>query len=79
MSGQELLRMGFTRVNFNYFLTDEDVDYILDAIEFVCQYGWMLLPHYKFDQDIGNWTNREESEQKQRAWLGEIDYSQGSM
>jgi selenocysteine lyase/cysteine desulfurase len=36
MSGQELLRMGFTRVNFNYFLTDEDVDYILDAIEFVC-------------------------------------------
>ena len=35
MSGQELLRMGFTRVNFNYFLTDEDVNYILDAIEFI--------------------------------------------
>jgi len=35
MSGQELLRMGFTRVNFNYFLTDEDVNYIVDAIEFV--------------------------------------------
>lgn len=71
--------MGFTRVNFNYFLTDDDVDYILDAIEFVCRYGWMFLPHYKFDQDIGNWVNREEQEQKQRSWLGEIDYSQGSM
>ena len=35
MSGQELQRMGFTRVNFNYFLTDEDVNYIVDAIEFV--------------------------------------------
>lgn len=67
--------MGFTRVNFNYFLTDEDVDYILDAIEFVCLYGWMFLPHYKFDQDIGDWVNRDESEQKQRSWLGEIDYS----
>jgi hypothetical protein len=32
MNGQELLRMGFTRVNFNYFLTESDIEYILDAI-----------------------------------------------
>ena len=39
----------------------------------------MMLPHYKFDQDVGNWINRDEYEQKQRSWLGEIDYSQGKM
>ena len=49
MSGQELLRMGFSRVNFNYFMTEEEVYYLLYAIEFICNYGWMLLPHYKFD------------------------------
>lgn len=79
MNGQELLRMGYTRVNFNYFMTPEDTEYILQAIEFICQYGWMFLPHYKFDQDLGYWINRDEVEQKQRSWLGEIDYSSGKM
>lgn len=60
MNGQELLRMGYTRVNFNYFMTPEDTEYILQAIEFICQYGWMFLPHYKFDQDLGYWINRED-------------------
>ena len=41
--------MGFTRVNFNYFFTMEDVNYICSAIEFVAEYGWLFLPHYKFD------------------------------
>ena len=41
--------MGFTRVNFNYFLSDEEVDYLVSAIEFVAEFGWMFLPHYKFD------------------------------
>jgi hypothetical protein len=44
--GNEVLRIGFTRINFNYFFNDADIDYILDAIEFIQNYGWMLLPHY---------------------------------
>lgn len=79
MNGQELLRMGFTRMNFAYFLKDEDIEYMLKAMEFVAEYGWMFLPHYKFDEDLGTWTNRDELEQKQRSWLGEIDYSEGFM
>lgn len=79
MSGNELLRIGFTRVNFNYFITDSEVEYICNAIKFIAEFGWMLLPHYKFNQDDGVWVNRDEQEQKQRSWLGEIDYSSGSM
>lgn len=79
MAGNELLRIGFTRINFNYFLPDEEIDYILDAMEFICDFGWMLLPHYKFDLDLGTWVNRDEHEQSQRSWLGEIDYSNGKM
>ena len=62
MNGNELLRIGYTRVNFNYFVSNEEIDYILDAIEFISIFGWMFLPHYKFDVDIGNWVNRDEHE-----------------
>ncbi len=46
IEGNEVLRVGFVRVNFNYFIQDEEVEYILSAIEFVAKYGWMFLPHY---------------------------------
>jgi len=60
--GQELLRMGYTRLNFSYFQSEADIDYVLAAIEFVCAYGWMFLPNYKFDVDLGIWVHRNEQE-----------------
>ena len=69
------MRIGYVRFNIPWFFTDADVDYVLDAIEFVCKFGWLLLPSYKFDVDLGIWKNRAETEQKTRIWLGEIDYS----
>jgi hypothetical protein len=72
-----MMRMGFTRFNLPYFLSDLEIDYIIGAIEFVAKFGWMFLPNYKFDVDLGIWVSREEKEQQQRIWLGEIDYSQG--
>ena len=76
-NGNELMRMGFTRFNIPYYYTDEEIEYVVSAVEFICQNGWMLLPSYKFDIDRGVWVNRDEKEQQQRTWLGQIDYSQG--
>lgn len=39
----------------------------------------MFLPNYKFDIDLGIWVSRDEKEQQQRMWLGEVDYSSGTM
>ena len=57
------MRMGFTRFNIPYFLSEAEIDYVISAIEFVCAYGWMFLPNYKFDVDLGIWVSREEKEQ----------------
>ena len=59
MNGNELIRIGFSRINFNYFISEEEIDYQLKAIEFVSNFGWMFLPHYKFDIDTGLWINRD--------------------
>jgi hypothetical protein len=44
-----MFRIGFTRINFSWFFNDEDIEYIMSAIEFVCKFGYMFLPHYRFD------------------------------
>ena len=77
--GNEVLRVGFVRINVPWFLSEEDVDYLLSAIEFVAKYGWMFLPHYQFEAETGIWINREEKESRVRSWLGQIDYSNGRM
>jgi hypothetical protein len=74
-----VLRVGFARFNINYFLEEREIDYILSAIEFAANYAWMFLPHYQFEGDTGIWINREEKESRVRAWLGQIDYSEGYM
>ena len=74
-NGQELMRMGFTRFNIPFYFTDKEIDYVISAIEFICESGWMLLPSSKFDVDRGIWVKRDEKEQQQRVWLGQIDYS----
>jgi hypothetical protein len=46
MEGNEVLKVGYTRINFSYFWEDKDIEYLLQAVEFVAKYGWMMLPHY---------------------------------
>lgn len=56
--GCEGIKPGWTRVNFNYFISETVFEYILDAVELVAAEGWRLLPAYDFDPVTANWTHR---------------------
>jgi hypothetical protein len=50
-----VMRPGWVRLNFNYFINEETFDYLLNAIEYVSELGWKLLPFYEIDSDSGTW------------------------
>ena len=54
-NGHMVMRPGWVRLNFNYFINEETFDYLLKAIEYVSVLGWKLLPFYQFDADSGTW------------------------
>ena len=54
-NGHMVMRPGWIRLNFNYFINEETFDYLLNAIEYVSVLGWKLLPFYQFDADSGTW------------------------
>lgn len=56
--GCEGIKPGWTRVNFNYFITDTVRDYIVGAVDLVARYGYRLLPDYGFDLATGLWHHR---------------------
>ena len=58
-NGSMILRPGWTRLNFNYFISEETFDYITNAIELVAEHGWKLLPYYSFNTTSSTWSYQE--------------------
>ena len=57
--GCEGIKPGWTRVNFNYFLSDAVCDYIIAAVELIADHGVKLLTDYRFDPETGLWHHRQ--------------------
>lgn len=76
--GCEGIKPGWVRVNFNYFISEAVFEFVLDAVEFVADYGWKLLPDYSFDAPTGLWRNRS-GRVKPPMSLYDVHYSTGAM
>ena len=57
--GCEGIKPGWTRVSFNYFISEPVFDYLVDAVDLVATHGWRLLPSYRFDPVTGRWRHRD--------------------
>jgi selenocysteine lyase/cysteine desulfurase len=56
--GCEGIKPGWTRINFNYFISDTAADYLTDAINEIAMNGHRLLADYRFDPRTGLWRHR---------------------
>ncbi|MBY6211992.1 aminotransferase class V-fold PLP-dependent enzyme [Microbulbifer agarilyticus] len=61
LEGNMVLRPGWVRLNFNYFIDEETFEYLLRAVELVAEHGWKLLPYYHFDSTNGTWRYQEQA------------------
>ena len=55
VAGEMVMRPGWTRMNFNYFIDEPTFEYLLSAVELIADQGWRLLPFYEFDASAGVW------------------------
>ncbi|WP_299592433.1 aminotransferase class V-fold PLP-dependent enzyme [uncultured Microbulbifer sp.] len=58
--GESILKPGWVRLNFNYFLDEETVDYLIGAIQLIAEYGHRMLPYYQYDAGHGVWRYQGE-------------------
>ncbi|MCO4771633.1 MAG: aminotransferase class V-fold PLP-dependent enzyme [Deltaproteobacteria bacterium] len=58
------IKPGWARVNFNYFIGDEEFRYIVAAVHLVAAYGYALLPDYRLDAGSGLWTHKDGPQQE---------------
>jgi len=52
------IKPGWARVNFNYFISDAELRFVVKAVNLIALNGWALLPSYRFNAGNGLWTHR---------------------
>ncbi|MGD2042732.1 MAG: aminotransferase class V-fold PLP-dependent enzyme [Acidimicrobiia bacterium] len=57
--GCEVVKPGWVRVNFNYFISEEEFQFIIDAVSLVADKGWRLLADYTFDPATAVWRHKD--------------------
>jgi hypothetical protein len=78
LKGCEGIKPGWSRVNFNYFISEEIFSYIIDAVHMVANEGYKLLPLYCFCPMKGQWVHKNKQSFKTMS-LKELRYEGGRM
>jgi selenocysteine lyase/cysteine desulfurase len=58
-TGCEVIKPGWVRVSFNYFIAEEEFTYILEAVHLLADQGWRLLPMYTYETGTALWRHRD--------------------
>ncbi len=59
LAGCEGIKPGWTRIGFNYFISEAVFEFLVAAVERIAESGWKLLPQYRFEPESGRWRHRQ--------------------
>ncbi|KAI3975138.1 hypothetical protein MKX01_038466 [Papaver californicum] len=66
--GYHGIKPGWTRISFPYYMSKDEFDFILSALEFICENGDRFLSLYSFNWKTGQWTFRRKSINANVVW-----------
>lgn len=72
-----IMKPGFVRLNLAYFMPDEEIEYLLTAVNIIANEGWKLLPQYSYDVVQGSWVHRRKNKVYDLMSLDDIAYDNG--
>mmetsp|Transcript_20520 Transcript_20520/g.17914 ORF Transcript_20520/g.17914 Transcript_20520/m.17914 type:complete len:94 (+) Transcript_20520:1881-2162(+) len=53
------IKTGVARINLHYSLKEYEVEYIIFALEFLCDHGYKFLPQYIWEPLSGSWYHKD--------------------
>jgi selenocysteine lyase/cysteine desulfurase len=76
--GHHGAKLALFRVGFNYFTSETVFAYLVDAVHFVADHGWKLLPLYRFDPFTGLWHHHRGRPEPELT-LHALSYASGTL
>jgi len=72
------VKPGWARLNFNYFISEQIFDYLVEAVNLIANHGWRLMPDYVFNPETGRWRHRNANLEPKMS-LSNVSYRSGRM
>lgn len=74
--GNTILKVGWVRLNFNYFIDEDTFEYLLSAVEIIAEHGWKMHNLYIYDKCRQAWRVKD-NHQLKISDLNDISYDDG--
>ena len=58
LNGNAGVRPGWCRVSLHWTMDEDDIDYLVKAVEFIADHGWKFVDLYDFNPACGQWSWR---------------------
>lgn len=75
-AGDEAIKPGWARVNFNYFIDEAEFSFIVDAVHLIAAEGWKLLTRYTLDPATAVWRHRDDTGEPPMT-LADVSFDDG--
>lgn len=79
LQGYSGVKPGWTRVSFPYYLSKEEFEFTLGALEFLAIYGQRFLPLYHFNWKTGAWTFKKRATEALKGMENNCDFCGSSL
>ncbi len=71
--GCEAMKPGWVRVNFHYLLESFTYEFVIEALLFISNYGYLFLQDYFVDCKTGNWSHNDKEKLVSGDYLSEFN------
>ncbi|XP_039747702.1 uncharacterized protein LOC120624937 isoform X3 [Pararge aegeria] len=75
----EHLRPGFCRVSLPFFMSENELAFVLEALKMVATEGWKILPQYVVNSETGQWKHHACSVLRDKKSLYSLRFNDGQI
>ncbi|KAJ2945237.1 hypothetical protein O0L34_g9308 [Tuta absoluta] len=75
----EHLRPGFCRVSLPFFMSDNELAFVMEALKMVATEGWKILPQYVVNPQTGQWRHHASSVMRDKKSLFSLRFHDGKV
>ncbi|XP_052744536.1 uncharacterized protein LOC112049140 isoform X2 [Bicyclus anynana] len=75
----EHLRPGFCRVSLPFFMSENELAFVLEALKMVATEGWKILPQYVVNSETGQWKHHACSVLRDKKSLYSLRFHDGQI
>ncbi|CAH2088065.1 unnamed protein product [Euphydryas editha] len=75
----EPLRPGFCRISLPFFMSENELAFVLEALKMVATEGWKILPQYVVNPETGQWRHHTCSVLRDKKSLYSLRFNNGQI